>query len=101
MGCTGTQTRPTLCLGTAGLVFFSGTVNTPGLVDWMGITAVCIPDYISGVPVADIGDNAMSNQSALQSVTIGNKVWSIGDSAFEGCIALTTVTIASRIVAIP
>ena len=60
----------------------------------------CIPMYIGGKPVTNIGSSAFKNCSGLTSVTIPNSVTSIGDYAFIRCSGLTSVTIPKSVTSI-
>ena len=55
---------------------------------------------VIGEGVASIGNNAFSDCTGLQSVTIPSSVTSIGDYAFYGCSGLQSVTIPSSVTSI-
>lgn len=64
-------------------IFYSGVVNIPEEVTYMGRTR----------KVTSIGELAFYDCAFLTSVTIPNSVTSIGGSAFENCVRLTSVHI--------
>ena len=64
---------------------FSGCSNLKSVVVSDGSTPITI------------GSKSFYNCSALETITLSNRVISIGESAFEGCGILTTITIPNRI----
>ena len=74
---------------TSGDEKYSGTVNIPASVNYIGT------EY----SVTSIGDEAFSWCNNLTSITIPNKVTSIGNNAFSGC-PLTSVTIPNSVTSI-
>ena len=61
---------------------------------------VVIPAEIEGLPVTSIGDEAFSECSDLESVTIPDGVTSIGDDAFFYCENLRSITIPESVTSI-
>ncbi|MBQ7519631.1 MAG: leucine-rich repeat protein [Clostridia bacterium] len=61
------------------------------------LTDVVIPDTLGGKPVAAIGNNAFSGQSAMTRVVIPDTVVSLGQNAFRGCKALTNIALPSGV----
>lgn len=64
--------------------------------------AVTIPDTVSGLPVASIGDRAFAGtwdrpNTTLTSVTIPDSVTSLGDGAFYRCTGLSSVAIPDTV----
>ncbi|MFA7172642.1 MAG: leucine-rich repeat protein [Kiritimatiellia bacterium] len=52
-----------------------------------------IPEFIEGLPVAEIGESAFENCTTLTSVTIPATVRYIGKAAFFNCVLLTDITL--------
>ena len=82
----------------AGEATVTGHTNT-------SVTSIDIPSTVENLGVTynvtAIGNNAfLANFTALQSVTIGNRVTSIGDDAFNSCSGLTSVTIGNSVTSI-
>jgi hypothetical protein len=53
---------------------------------------IVIPDYLNGLPVTIIEEDAFDNCTRLTKITVGNCVKTIEVAPFSGCSALTTVT---------
>jgi len=63
------------------------------IVDYTGSGGnVVIPATLGGSPVVSIGNYAMSNITALTSVTIPSNITTIGAGAFYGCSNLVSIT---------
>lgn len=60
-------------------------------------TNVSIMPEIDGYNIVSIGEDAFSNCTSLQSVTIPYTVTSIGEAAFYGCTALKAITIPDAV----
>jgi hypothetical protein len=56
-----------------------------------GITNIKIPDFIDGLPVTIIENDAFKN-SSLNSIILGKNINEIGSGAFSNCPQLTSVT---------
>ena len=74
--------------------------NEITLASWLGTGGndVVIPDYIDGLPVTAIGEQAFSPDSegsAVTSVSGGANVTSIGDGAFLSCTSLASISLTS------
>jgi hypothetical protein len=57
-----------------------------------GGAAVIIPDYINGLPVTGIGNNAFRGRGVTSIGGAGNVV-TVGDSAFDSCYSLASVSL--------
>ncbi len=53
--------------------------------------SVVIPDYINGLPVTEIGENAFSYIGYVSMITIPDTVSTIGNYAFVGCEGLRSI----------
>ena len=58
---------------------------------------IVIPSTINGLLVKTIGENAFSNCTYLETITIPDSVTNIGDGAFRGCGKLLSITIPNGI----
>lgn len=56
-----------------------------------------IPDFIAGLPVTKLCDEAFKGHKELRSVTIPETVSEIGAEAFSGCKGLTKITVPSSV----
>lgn len=111
-----------VCTACAHVVSINLSVNASGVITGMGNCTdknVVIPEYIGGVKVVAIAENAFKNSNIesvvipstvetiekgaffgcvkLRSVVIGDGVEHIATNAFFGCVKLTSVTIGSGV----
>ena len=56
-----------------------------------------IPEYIGGIPVTTISNDAFSGCTGLTSITIPSRVTSIDNHAFSGCTGLTNINIPASV----
>ena len=59
------------------------------------LTEIEIPDYIAGIPVAEIAGEAFAGDTAVVKIIFGKNINSVGEKAFNGCSSLTGVYITS------
>lgn len=72
--------------------------GTAGIVEYVGSeTSVTIPDSINGATVVELGADAFSSNSALQSVRLNSSLEVIGEYCFYNCTALSEVNIPGRV----
>src|ERR1043165_40784 len=75
--------------GTITITKYNGTNNV-----------VIIPDTITSLPVAAVGNAAFLSQTGVINVTISDNVTNIGNAAFKFCSALTNVSIGNGVFSI-
>lgn len=75
--------------------FDDGTVS---IIEYVGSeTAVTVPDSINGAKVVELGSDAFSSNSSLQSVRLNSSLEVIGDYCFYNCTALAEVSVPGRV----
>jgi uncharacterized repeat protein (TIGR02543 family) len=62
--------------------------------------SLILPDRINNLPVKEIGAEAFRNNTALESVIVGNFVTTIGNGAFNGCQMLESISIPYSVISI-
>ena len=71
------------------------------IMDYSGTgEKIIIPSILGGVPVTSIGDQAFSDCSDVNSITIPKGVTSIGEGAFSGCKSLISISLPESITSI-
>ena len=77
---------------------YYGTGNETGNIDL--ITEIRIPEYIDGIRVTKIADNAFSRCKNLETVVLPDSITEIGWGAFYECTKLTNIKIPDNVTAI-
>ena len=77
----------------------NGEVIITGLTD-KTIANVVLPDYVNGMPVVRIDNNAFLRCSALETIVLPANLKTIGISAFYGCTNLTEIVIPEGVTTI-
>ena len=77
---------------------YYGTENETGNIDL--ITEIRIPEYIDGIRVTKIADNAFSRCKNLETVVLPDSITEIEWGAFYECTKLTSIKIPNNVTAI-
>ena len=93
--CGITMVEEIIYAGSVGLAYEVSSYKESCTITGIGSCTdeeIVIPRYIDGYIVRDIGDNAFSRCTSLESITIPNTVVSIGYEAFLSCTNLASLT---------
>lgn len=84
-------------------VYYSYTKQVQTGIEITGLTSGCnaskieIPEYINGIPVISIGENAFYKKTSITSVKLGNGIKTIGRCAFYECENLTEINLPNSL----
>jgi hypothetical protein len=87
--------RPTGFLDATTQLGYTTNGNTITIKGCAGGGTITVPDTLSGLPVASIGDYAFYRHSSLTNITIPYSVTNIGSAVFDYCSSLSAITVAS------